>query len=221
MEPGPYKIQFRGLSLGELWRFSGFNPWVFTVSLVLKLVNFKGSELWLPVHESEQICEPEDLGLAEPYLLPVVEQARALGYETGHFVRMIRTQDDLMRQSRGYYALHNDGIRQLTIGFTVTDAPGLPPSSISVSGCVTLRNGHDMEFMDNNNYMDAPGIVTNTPIKGKGVEAVDRALVAFLAKPGTEARRFGSFAEWRDFAKEQALRVWDARVARGLARKER
>ena len=37
IEPGLYQMSFRGLTLGEAWRFSG-NPLTFAIALVLKVV---------------------------------------------------------------------------------------------------------------------------------------------------------------------------------------
>lgn len=220
MESGFYKHHFRGLSLAELWRFSGRNPFTFGISLILKLIDFRGPEMWLPIHESEQLVDESEVGdFAMNYLRPHVEAARSLGYRDGSFSRMIRASEPSMKESRGYYAVHDDGVRLVLIGFTVSDAPGMPPAAISISGEVYHETGGSVQFVDHANYMDAPGLVRHVRVNGKGLPAVDEAMRDYVLTSRSAIRRFGSFTEARQFGEQAEIKIWDARIARGLFRR--
>jgi hypothetical protein len=216
IDPGLYQMSFRGLTLGEAWRFAG-NPLTFAIALVLKAGGMKGAKTWLPTHQVEVRCDPAELSEgARRHLLPEVEKARALGYGDGHFLRQTRNDDPSTKEGFAYLALHADRVRALFIGYVVNTAGGSEKTAVRATGGIRLSGGGDLVFYNHNNFLDGEPDTRRLMVKSSELAALDAAMAAELAKLGMEARSFSSWDDMKAHANEGDERAFAGRIRRGL-----
>jgi hypothetical protein len=216
MTPGVYQINFRGLTIREAWRFGG-GPLRFALALVLKAAARKAGKLWLPAHECEEPCTEADLSPeARRELLPVVTEARGLGYTEGRLCRMARILDPHMRQGFSYLALHNDRQRGLFIGFVVNNAGGSTRHVTMLSGMLVGADGTNHEFVNHRQHFDNGGLTRKHQLRSRSVTEFDTALQSFMAAARDTFRTFDSVAELKAYLRALEDRSFETRIARGL-----
>ena len=140
VERGLYELNYGGLTWCELWRFSERKPLVFFFALGFKLSGKRGARIWLPARENERPCAEVELSeRARATLLPIVNEARALGYANGRFSTLARRDDPASKEAFSYAALHEDGVRTLFLCCAIRQEIGQPPvEKMAVAGAVTL-----------------------------------------------------------------------------------
>lgn len=218
MQPGVYQMTFRGLTFREAWRF-GKEPLKFTIALVLKLIDFKGPKQWLPAHECETLCEEANLSeSARQHLLPVVEQARTLGYTAGQFTIMSRNLDPSTKEGFAYLALHHDKVRWMFIGYIASDRSGTTRRTVPITGGLSTSAYDEIEFVNHPNFLDAGPWSRKIGVTGQTVADLDAAMQKFIATSRDVPRQFSSVAEVRSHAAAMGVKNFDARIARGLFR---
>lgn len=218
MKPGVYRMNFRGLSLAECWRFSR-GPVKFTLALGLKAIGFSGSPMWLPPHEGEADCAESDLSPeALEHLLPLVAELQALGYARGRFSRMARNFDPHMKQGFAYRALHDSGRRALFLGFVQNDSSGTLTTTVAPTGAMVLGDGTSVEFVNHHNYFDGTKTALKVAVKGAKVADLDAAMLAYAQAQRSPLRSFASLEEMKAFNDQAEIALWETRIARGLMR---
>lgn len=220
--PGLYRMNFRGLTFAESWRFAG-GPFVFLIALVLKAIRFKGARMWLPTHQAEERCTEAELSEgARTRLLPEVEKARALGYGDGRFIRAARIDDPAMKEGCAYIALHADRTRALMVAYTVNaPAGGVEKTAVCATGALSLADGGDVAFLNHRNYMDGEPTTRHVVLKGCSLADLDAAMAAEIAKLGMNAKSFSSWEEMKAYAEAADERAFEGRIRRGLFIPER
>lgn len=218
MKPGVYRMNFRGLSLAECWRFSR-GPVKFALALGLKVAGFSGSPMWLPPHESEEDCAESDLSPeAREHLLPLVAELQALGYARGRFSRMARNFDPHTKQGFAHRALHDGGQRGLFIGFVQNDSSGTLTTTVSPAGAMVLGDGTSVEFVNHHNYFDGTKTARKVAVKGAKVADLDAAMLAYAQTQRVSVRSFASLEEMKAFNDQAETALWETRITRGLMR---
>jgi hypothetical protein len=216
MTPGVYQVNFRGLTIREAWRFGG-GPIRFVLALVLKTAARKAGRLWLPAHECEEPCSEADLSPeARQELLPVVTEARGLGYSEGRFCRMARILDPHMQQGFSYLALHRDRQRGLFIGFVVNNATGSTRHVTVLSAALVGADGTNHEFVNHRQHFDNGGLTRKHQLRSRTVTEFDAALQLFMAAARDTFRSFENVAELKAYLRSVEDRSFEARIARGL-----
>lgn len=216
MKPGVYRMNFRGLSLAECWRFSR-GPVKFTIALGLKAIGFSGSPMWLPPHEGEADCAEGDLSAeARERLLPLVAELQALGYARGCFSRAARTFDPHMKQGFAYRALHDSGQRSLFIGFVQNDSSGTLTTTVAPTGAMVLGDGTSVEFVNHHNYFDGTKTAWKVAVEGAKVADLDAAMLAYARRQRSPLRVFATLEEMKAFNDQAEAVLWETRIARGL-----
>lgn len=215
MIPGVYQMSFRGLSLREAWRFSKRNPLLFLVAMVLKLVGMRGALQRLPTERVEVPCREADLSpSARTHLLPVVQQARDLGYADHLFTTLNEILDPNTLEAFACLLLHRDRRRALYAGFLKSKADGAVKDVVTVTGALATIGEGDFEFADHDNYLDPPRGAHIVRLRARGVDAIDRAMQKFAG--AHDVRAFSGFADMRRYALEAVGRACEDRIARGL-----
>ena len=216
MTPGVYQINFRGLSIREAWRVGG-GPVRFVLALALKAAARKAGKLWLPAHECEEPCTEADLSPeARRELLPVVTEARGLGYTEGRFSRMARILDPHMQQGFSYLALHGDRQRGLFIGFVVNNAAGSTRHVTVLSAALVGADGTNHEFVNHRQHFDNGGLTRKHQLHSRTVTEFDAALQSFMAAARDTFRTFESISELKAYLRSVEDRSFESRIARGL-----
>lgn len=215
--PGLYRMNFRGLTLAESWRFAG-GPVTFLIALVLKGIRFKGARMWLPTHQAEARCTEAELSEgARQRLLPEVEKARALGYGDGHFIRAARIDDPAMKEGCAYIALHADRTRALMIAYTVNAlAGGAEKTAVCATGALCLADGGDVVFLNHRNYMDGEPTTRRVVLKDRTLAELDAAMAAEVRKLGMNVRSFANWMEMKTYTEAADERTFEGRIRRGL-----
>ncbi len=218
MVPGIYRMNFRGLTLREAWRFSG-EPFKFVIALALKAAGFGGSRLWLPPHECVAPCTAEDLSPeAAAALLPAVAEARDLGYTEGRYSRLVRLVDPSNGPGFAHLALHRDRQRFIFLAFATTHAGGISRSASTISGGLLGDDGIKHSFLNHNNYFDDGQDSVHHRVRGRTVAAVDTAMQQHTAQSRCSFRGFATLADLKATIEALDEAAFDARIARGLFR---
>ena len=218
MKPGLYRMHFRGLTLRECWRF-GPDPLRFTIAVILKTINFKGPNQWLPVHEAEGVCAESDLTEgARGHLLHVVSAVQQLGYRRGEFGCLLHNLDPNTKEGFSYRAIHDDGIRCLFIGYIASTASGTLKHTVIASGVVVRRDESHVEFLNHRNYFDGNKRAVRVKVSGSQPADVDRRMAEYLARHGGDVKTYSSLAVHKQDSIDYETSQWDTRIARGLFR---
>ncbi len=214
MQPGIYQMSFRGLSLAEAWRF-GREPFKFTIALILKVLAVKGSRQRLPTYAAERECDPNEVPAGDHgALLEEVRRALDLGYTTGRFQTATEILDPNCLDGFSYMALHDDRRRTIFIAGIRNRAQDVVTYNLATAGSLRTTESDDIEFVNHRFYLDSPPPSRKVRVKGKGIQAIDRAMVAYLQR--VEAIPFADFAELKRHADRISDRAFDARIAREL-----
>ncbi len=218
MIPGVYQTDFRGLTVREAWRFSR-GPFKFIIALVLKVIAFKGPNYWLPPHECEETCGEDALSPeARTALLPLVEEARALGYGGGQFSKLIRILDPGTKQGFGFAALHRDRQRVISLGFIVNSTGSTTRSVVGLMGALVTAGGVNHEFLNHHNHFDNGGITQKHYVRTSTIAGLDTAMQQCQAASRDTFRSFADFATMKAHAQSVEVQAFDTRIARGLLR---
>jgi hypothetical protein len=218
MKSGIYRLHYRGLSLRECWRFSR-EPFKFAIAVILKVIDFKGPQQWLPTDEAEVECAETELSEnARQHLLPVVAEARALGYRRGRFGTFAHNLDPHTKEGFSYRALHDDGTRLLFIGLVQSDASGKLVSKVAPAGMIAFSDGTNTAFVNHNNYLDGSTTSRTVMVSGQRVSEIDRAMVEFAKRQPVAPRHFSSYDDMKIYSDQVERAHWETRIARGLFR---
>lgn len=215
---GLYELNYRGLNCRELWRFSEGKPFALLIALGLKITGKRGIKCWLPARENEANCSADDLSeSAKAKLLPVVEQARALGYENGRYTKLVRRDDPSAKEGWSYAALHRDGVRTLFLAFAVMKPENQKAlEKLTVVGAINLVSGASIAFTSERVFLDGAPNVERIFLKDGSVASVDRAMADRAAKSGYSLLRFDGWEALKQHADDATDLAFAARIRRGL-----
>ncbi len=214
MQPGIYRMSFRGLSLAEAWRFGG-EPLKFTIALVLKLLAAKGPRQRLPTYAAERECDPAEVPAGEHQrFLAEIKIALDLGYAQGWFQTNREILDPSLVDGYGYTALHEDRRRAIFIGGIRNRVLDKVNYNLATTGSLRTIESDDVEFVNHRFFMDSPPPSRKIWVRTRGIRAIDQAMLAHLEH--TQAIPFADYAELKQHSNRMSDRAFDARIARGL-----
>lgn len=221
IESGYYQVNMQGASLKECWRFGG-SVLGFLIALFDKVIRKKMfSFVWLPTYEAEVVCSIDDYGpLTRERLAPLVKMAKCSGYREGRFSKITKLIDDTVRESGAYVALHEDGMRVITIGFVyVLNVSGSVPVETKQTYIRTGFMTHDMQTVVALNYrhywndgelsrkicMPRSNLVEISERVGKELKKSDKPVVSF-----------NDLGHMLEVSRPVEEREWLQRIKRGL-----
>lgn len=214
MKSGVYQMCYRGLSMAEARRL-GRGPFGFLIIFLSKLVGRRGGLSWLPAHESERPCSEADLTpTAMRVFMPVVSEARRLGYTDGCLSVMSVKLDRTTKEAFGYFALHQDKRRMIFIGYSWYESDFASNQVVAISGNMEGLDGIQYDFVDHAHYFDPLPITKKIYVRDRGLNAINDAMLKHLKS--CEVKAFADYAEMKRDSDEGNMRLWDERVARGL-----
>lgn len=214
MKPGVYQMCYRGLSLAEAWRL-GRGAYGCLIILIQKLLGRQSGLYWLPVHESERPCREEELTpTAMRMFMPVVAEARKLGYTDGSPSVMSVNLDPSVKESFGYLALHEDKKRIIFIGYTWIEVGVASNTTVAVTGNMEGVDGVQYDFVNHVNYFDPLPNTKKIRVQGRGLKAINDAMLNHMKS--CESRAFADYVEMKAVSDKDNMMLWDERIARGL-----
>ncbi len=222
-EPGVYRFQFRGLTLRECWRFGGGMPG-FLIALVFKMIGKSGDTMFLPACDSEGPCDPETLSAeCREHLAPHIGQLSDLGFRRGTYIAPKTAPPSSMKDPGAYRALHDDGVRIMFLAHihnVVGEGEERPivTHKVTATGEFMLQDGGILAVCDHDAFFDAPQL-RRIVISQTDVRSVACRLEEELSR-ATDPKRFAELRDYDHANRESELEVWDARIRRGLYRKD-
>lgn len=222
LERGVYRQNFRGLTLGECWRFGG--PVGFPVALILKAIKFPGEHVWLPAEEAERPCAEAELpDDARIHLSAAADRLRRLGYAPGRFSRLVLNLDRNSRCAAGYLALHSDGRRVMHCAYihyrNVKANVPIEMQVVAAFGSIFLEDSRVITVANNKNFMDGEPGRRFIPLYGADVEKVDARLAREMEAQVRPVRRFPDVDAAYEAGMASDRAAWESRIARGLFHK--
>lgn len=219
IDSGVYRMNFRGLSLGEARRLGGKAG--FLPAMILKLLGKKGSYLWLPPRDTERQCTREELSAdARARMLPAVAELESLGYRSGLFSRLAISLDPAFKDGASYRALHEDGRRVFYVAYLRQETGGprgvVRRDAVNLFGLFMTEGGIATVVLNTCQYLDDDGTSDVIQVDATDPAAVAQRLARELEKARWPVRRFASIEEAAAATAERDERAWLARIRRGL-----
>ncbi len=214
IEPGVYRLCYRGGTVGECRRMGG--PVGFLVGLAFKLVGKRGYYLWLPDPVLERICDEGELTAeSRERLAPVVAAAAESGCSPIGFVRPPLPLSPVFRDAGAYWALCEDRRRILGAAYTHVQASGSAPPvrSTSLYGAMLRPDRRAVTVVTTRHTLDDLGWTQTVRLNTSRLADVAERLLA-------EAR--GDEVSFPDphtamaSLDEHAREAWERKIARGL-----
>jgi len=213
---GLHRMNFRGLTFREMWRFSNANPMVFLVCLGLKLNKHQGSQVWLPFMECEKRATWEEVSEAlKERLQARIKEAEALGYGRWTYNLLARNFDPHTKDAAGAKGLSADGSHYISIHLLTSVATGTEKTVTALGATAYHSDGTCMEFLAHSNYTDTHPSIRRVRVKSASLPELQKAMAAHLSKRA-DVRHFSSWDEVIPLEEEFSRLEAQSAVKRGL-----
>ncbi|OGV72602.1 MAG: hypothetical protein A3K19_12470 [Lentisphaerae bacterium RIFOXYB12_FULL_65_16] len=213
-------MNFGGLTLAECWRFGGLLA--FPIALGLKLRRKATDNCnWLPAHEAERDCAPEELSLeTREGLAPYVEELSRSGFQPGRYRKAVRCFIPSIVDSGAYVALHAEGVRAAFVACCYTRIVRgeyrHEREVVSLSTEVLTTDGHAVVVLNHKNYLDSGGLSRVIRLRGAPLARLLRRLEREQRNSVRAVRRFRDIGEFSAASHQIEDAAWESRIARGL-----
>jgi hypothetical protein len=218
MISGVYRLNFRGLSYAECWRFGGVLG--FPLAVILKFMGKKGTFHWLPAHETEEICRFEELNaIVQTNLQPAVEVLQRLGYKDGVYMKMKINLDPDSLDLGAYFGLHENGMKFMHAAFNrrrVQSIKNFEMKTVFISGGIILHDLTSIQVYNHKKFMDDGNRSKKIVLLHATPEQVDRQLDAQISDAYSNVQSFSDVTQIKAFFREQDMDIWEERINRGL-----
>ncbi len=216
MQTGFYRMNFRGMSLGECWRFSR-EPFKFLICLVLKISGKEGEKVILPPHENEREIVWADLSDdARHHLESPMSEATKLGYRRVRWVVQKQSFINTIKESFGCHALHDDGRKVLFVAYIASSASGEMKKKVTVVGILPKKDSRRELFTTEEKYFDCPYLRTRVVSPGT-VEQIDAIMQKRVdAADDGEFAAFDTLPGLTDHLNAANVASFDDKIRRGL-----
>lgn len=215
MKSGIYRMNFRGLTFREIFRFGGI--FGFPLAIVLKLIGKKGAYQWLPHYEAEQPCDLDLLsGGAQSVINANLSAVQVLGYDRFMFSRMVINVNPDMKDSGACLAMHCDGCKFIHMGYVHYQTKNYQRETVALSGGFIDSTGRWICVLNHKDFLDDGGRSFKIVLKDATARQIDDRLGALLRDADQPSHAFSSIDELRLSVQDVENDAWEERIQRRL-----
>jgi hypothetical protein len=210
MQRGVYQLQLSALTRRECYRLTGGN----SLATWLRSVKDSGAYVWLPPDEWATVCDRSALSdHVRDELEAKAELLHRFGYCRGMYMKARFELNDRDKDSGGYFALHDDGLRHQYVHVEVSDRP---EQTVLLRGTLLWSSGGSLTLSNHALYPDMPLRHRIVERLGASVNEIDQRLCYHLSRSQQKAMFLASLDQFRAAADAMQRDIWHSHVDRGL-----